>query len=201
MTCAPSLIRAFAVHMKKAWVLSYPMSAQRRLWSNWVDAQADVSLRWAHMPFCWFCHEAAQLINFWTLITICEKTCSNFQHSAKVRIWARPWENASYAICKQQRRRSACAFAQSDQCLCCSLPRQNDTSSLHIRIFKSLAGLCSCADQFVSFLVGDSRRHILSWRGSYALIRSKETIAPMAKMTVKIRKNNLTRPSILLSGG
>ena len=27
----PSLIRVFAVHMKKAWVLSYPLSAQRRL--------------------------------------------------------------------------------------------------------------------------------------------------------------------------
>ena len=26
----PSLIRVFAVHMKKAWVLSYPLSAQRR---------------------------------------------------------------------------------------------------------------------------------------------------------------------------
>ena len=29
----PSLIRVFAVPMKKAWVLSYPLSAQRRLWS------------------------------------------------------------------------------------------------------------------------------------------------------------------------
>ena len=55
----PSLIRVFAVRMKKAWVLSYPLSAQRRLWSDWADAQADLSLRWAHMPFCWFCHEAA----------------------------------------------------------------------------------------------------------------------------------------------
>ena len=27
----PSLIRVFAVHMKKAWVLRYPLSAQRRL--------------------------------------------------------------------------------------------------------------------------------------------------------------------------
>ena len=27
----PSLIRLFAVHMKKAWVLSYPLSAQQRL--------------------------------------------------------------------------------------------------------------------------------------------------------------------------
>ena len=31
----PSLIRVFAVRMKKSWVLSYPLSAQRRLWSNW----------------------------------------------------------------------------------------------------------------------------------------------------------------------
>ena len=30
----PSLIRVFAVHMNKAWVLSYPLSAQRRLWSD-----------------------------------------------------------------------------------------------------------------------------------------------------------------------
>ena len=28
-----------------------------------------------------------------------------------------------YAICEQQRRRSACASAQSDQHLCCLLPR------------------------------------------------------------------------------
>ena len=32
-----------------------------RPWSDWVDAQADLSLRWAHMPFPWFCHEAAHL--------------------------------------------------------------------------------------------------------------------------------------------
>ena len=41
----PSLIRVF---MKKPWVVSYPLSAQRRLWSDWADAQADLSLRWAH---------------------------------------------------------------------------------------------------------------------------------------------------------
>ena len=50
----PSLIRVFAVRMKKPWVLSYPLSAQRRLWSNWVDAQADLSLRWAHTHFVGF---------------------------------------------------------------------------------------------------------------------------------------------------
>ena len=30
----PSLIRVFSVRMEKAWVLSYPLSAQRRLWSD-----------------------------------------------------------------------------------------------------------------------------------------------------------------------
>ena len=44
----------FAVHVKKAWVLSYPLSAQRRLWSDWADAQADHSLRWAHSHFVGF---------------------------------------------------------------------------------------------------------------------------------------------------
>ena len=43
--------------MKKAWVLSYPLSTQQRLWSDWVDAQADLSLSWVHI--C--CHEAAHL--------------------------------------------------------------------------------------------------------------------------------------------
>ena len=50
----PSLIRVFAVRMMKAWVLSYPLSAQQRLWSDWADAQADLSLRWAHSHFVGF---------------------------------------------------------------------------------------------------------------------------------------------------
>ena len=53
-----------AVRMKKSWVLSYPLSAQGRHWSAWADAQGDLSLRWAHMPFCWFCHEAAHINQF-----------------------------------------------------------------------------------------------------------------------------------------
>ena len=40
--------------MKKAWVLSYPFSAQQRLWLDWVDVQADLSLRWAHSHFVGF---------------------------------------------------------------------------------------------------------------------------------------------------
>ena len=50
----PSLIRVFAVHMKKLWVLSYPLNAQWRLWSDWTDAQADLGLRLAHSHFVGF---------------------------------------------------------------------------------------------------------------------------------------------------
>ena len=72
MACAPSkdsdqpgylssLIRVFTVRMKKAWILSYPCSTYQRLWSDWADAQADLSLRWAYRSFCWFCHVEAQM--------------------------------------------------------------------------------------------------------------------------------------------
>ena len=42
--------------------------AHNRLWSDWADSQADLSLGWAYMPFCWFCHEAAHY-------------CYNLRHS------------------------------------------------------------------------------------------------------------------------
>ena len=50
----PSLIRVFAVHMKKTWVLIYPLSTHWRLWSDWVAAQADLNLLWAHSHFVGF---------------------------------------------------------------------------------------------------------------------------------------------------
>ena len=53
----------FAVRMKKAWVLSYPLSAQWRLRADWADAQSDLSLHWIYMPFCRFYHALAHI---WT---------------------------------------------------------------------------------------------------------------------------------------
>ena len=50
-------------------------------WSDWVDAQADLRLRWAHRSFCWFCHEATQLYieeghrNMQSLISPCWLHC------------------------------------------------------------------------------------------------------------------------------
>ena len=63
----PSLIRVFAVRMKKAWVLSYPLSAQQRRWSDWADAQADLSLRWAHTHFVGFVMSWLSCIRSWLL--------------------------------------------------------------------------------------------------------------------------------------
>ena len=33
--------------------------------TDWAYAQADLSLRWAHMSLCWFCHEAAQILTLY----------------------------------------------------------------------------------------------------------------------------------------
>ena len=53
-------------------------------WSDWVNAQADQSLRWAHRSFCWFCHATAQiwasswkqLLSFLTTL-VCRHSSSN----------------------------------------------------------------------------------------------------------------------------
>ena len=66
---------------------------QRRLWSDWTDAQADH--RRTHRIYCWFCRTRAQMM---------------FKYGSIK--WATSRENLSDAICEQQRRRSACASAQ-----------------------------------------------------------------------------------------
>ena len=70
----PSLIwRVFAVRMKKhslakkasfsGWVLSYLLSTQRRVWSDWADAQADLSLCWVHSYFVGFVMKRLKLLS------------------------------------------------------------------------------------------------------------------------------------------
>ena len=46
----PSLIRVFAVRSMGSWGPKLSSCGQRKLWSDWADAQADLSLRWTHMP-------------------------------------------------------------------------------------------------------------------------------------------------------
>ena len=81
-------------------------------------------------------------------------------------IWARSCENVSYVICEQQRCRSACADAQSDQHLCCSL-LEYDKYTCYIQSSRILASFCSCAGWFESYLVKNLQRHIFAWCGSF----------------------------------
>ena len=57
----PSLIRAFAVRSVGSQGLIVFSYGQRKLWIDCADAQADLSLHWAHISFCWFCHVRAHL--------------------------------------------------------------------------------------------------------------------------------------------
>ena len=84
--------------------------------------------------------------------------------------WARSCENVSYVICEQQRRRSACASAQSDQHLCCSLLKAYDMYTCYIQSFKILASCCSWAGWFEPYLVKKkTKTHFrvmwLQWKG------------------------------------
>ena len=91
----------------------------------------------------------------WRLIRLCR--CAGWS------VWARSCENVSYAICKQQRRRSACASVQSDQHLCCLLLKQYDMYTCYIQSFTILASFCSWAGWFESYLVANPQRHIFVW--------------------------------------
>ena len=64
---SPSLIRVFTVRSVDSLRPKFSSCGQQRICSVLADAQADLSLRWAHMPFCWFCHEVAheKLIPAW----------------------------------------------------------------------------------------------------------------------------------------
>ena len=40
---------------------SFFLCGQRRLWSDWMDGQAELSLCWALWSFYWFCHAVAHI--------------------------------------------------------------------------------------------------------------------------------------------
>ena len=75
--------------------------------NHWIIG-TNVSFQWCnqmsdlHLQLKWIC------------LTWCRFVCKHdMSHVMRKSV---------YAICEQQRRRSACASAQSDQRLCCSLP-------------------------------------------------------------------------------
>ena len=69
--------------MTKPWVLSYPLSAQQRLWSDWSYSQADLSLLWAHSHFAGFdMSRLIQLLASWSELFIFLKKYKNTLKSA-----------------------------------------------------------------------------------------------------------------------
>ena len=51
---------------------------------DWADAQADPSLRWAHMPFRWLCHEPA---HFTRVCPSLLRTVTSFNFQLNERIY------------------------------------------------------------------------------------------------------------------
>ena len=63
MTCAPSEDLDQPGHPPSLISPRCALKGQLRtqaLFMRTVDAHADMSLRWPHIPFGWFCHEVAQ---------------------------------------------------------------------------------------------------------------------------------------------
>ena len=84
----PSLIRVFAVRMKKAWVLSYPLSAQRRLirldgCPGWSESSLGAQ------SLCWFWHVVAHM-HAGHSVGLLSLSAASSSH-----IWAQSWENLS----------------------------------------------------------------------------------------------------------
>ena len=52
----------FAVRSKDSPGTKASSYRQQRLRSDWVNAQPDLSLRWAHRSFCWFCRATVHFI-------------------------------------------------------------------------------------------------------------------------------------------
>ena len=71
----PSLIRVFAVHSVGSWGPNLSSCGQWRLWSDWTDAQADLSLLGAQIILLVLSWEGS--INFLTYAT----SCALFPHS------------------------------------------------------------------------------------------------------------------------
>ena len=85
ITCAPSKDSNQPGHppvrsesMLPAWRNLWSLAihwAHSKDWSDWADAQADMSLCWVHWSFCWFCHAAAHMKNTHTSLSIWSSFC------------------------------------------------------------------------------------------------------------------------------
>ena len=186
----PSLIRVLAVHMKKHWVLSYPLSAQQRLGKcrGWSESSLG-----AH-SFCWFCHEVAQMYlkTNWTasrqnqcaqrrlrsacascsLITVfayCGQWVAKdprFLHADNVRLWS-DWMDSQADLSLRLAHMSFCPFCQASAQFQFSILAPAHWGLIRkplLAIFEQQRCRSACASQ----------RQVFSWRGSSRGARSLE---------------------------
>ena len=99
----------------------------------------------------------------------------------------------AFAICEQQRRRSACASAQSDQRLCCSLPGYYNTSTCYNWNFKPLASLCSWAGPFESYLVANPEGRF-SHEEAHIILTSSKIPDSIKNLMILLYHHNTVRP-------
>ena len=75
---------------------------------NWVNAQADLSLCWAHMPFCWFCHEVAHILYAMDVLSM---DLWHFPQLSGLPWWSQVFGQTG--LSKQCRPRSNCSTRSS----------------------------------------------------------------------------------------
>ena len=115
-------------------------------WSDWADAQADLSLCWEHMPFCWFCHVVAQL----PVHELHQKrTCVS-------------------GVCDQARLKHACFASEAAQWLDFVFTTTEFTIRLSKeRTIKALISLCGWAGWSAPVLFAYCVRQVFLWQGSH----------------------------------
>ena len=100
----PSLIRILAVRVKKPWVLSYPMNALQRLWSDWADAQADLSLHWAHRTF-WLWTDSKSNKIYRTFLPVKFNALDT-----QTPLWATSWQERFMPCANNKKDNKQCLF-------------------------------------------------------------------------------------------
>ena len=117
LACAPSLIRVFAVRMKKAWGLSYSLSIQWKLWSDWARVFAGRTV----ILLVLSCGISP---NFETLASFCSWTgCfeSNLVHISEDRFthdvtqMSLVTRKPVFGVCDQLRLKPACSATETSQ--------------------------------------------------------------------------------------
>ena len=125
--------------MKKPWVLSYTLSAQRRLWSDWANAQADMSLSWAHTHLAGFV--IMSWLRFWLstrIYPLSRHTLASIRMKTKVRLksvrfWFPLWQYSKVITLLTKHARVVHSMWIKWVCVTCSIFSNNVHAALRRR--------------------------------------------------------------------